>query len=298
MFKMTPAEQKAINKLGQRYRAVSLNPADFYQDILYHYTSAAGFHGIVSSKVLRATNFSYLNDSSEIQHGHEIVKRVIKEHLKTTKRTKPKKFLSRAAKRIEDISVGLEFYLACFCTKSDRLSQWRAYGSETGRFCIGFDTEKLFNTNPKTLLSRVIYVNDEKHRKVASAINIAIETLEAGGSPDFLDIVHDQFMHKITNELCFFKNQSFEEENEWRIVYTSESPTKIYFDTSSGIIKPFVELCFPLDKGKCKVLPIVEVIIGPSKFSSLSKKSAQLLLSENGYSDVDMNEFSLPFRVL
>ena len=295
---MTPDEQKAINELAQRYRAVSLNPADFYQDILYHYTSAAGFNGIISSKVLRATNFSYLNDSNEIQHGHEIVRIVIEEHLKTADSSKSKNFLSRAAKSIEDLSVDLEYYLACFCKKSDRLSQWRAYGSETGRFCIGFDTERLFDTDPKTILSRVIYKDDEKQKKIASAINLAIESIVAGDSPDFLDQVHEQFMHKITNELCFFKDQSFEEEDEWRIVYASESPTKIYFDTSSGIIKPFVELCFPMSKGKCKDLPIVKVITGPSKFSSLSKKSARLLLSENGYRDVDMNEFLTSFRDL
>jgi len=298
VFKMTPNEQKAINKLAEQYRRVSLNPKNFYQDTLYHYTSAAGFCGIVSSRVLRATNFSYLNDSNEILHGYEIVKKVINKHLNKPKSTKSKKFLSHAAERIEDINVGLEYYLACFCKKPDRLSQWRAYGSETGRYCVGFDTDRLLNTNPKTILSRVIYRNDEKQKKIALAINHAIESIKNGNSPDFLDQVYEQFMHKITNELCFFKDQSFEEEDEWRIVYVYKSPTKIYFDTSSGIIKPFVELCFPLGNEKSKDYPIVEVITGPAKFLSLSKKSARLLLSENGYSDVDINEFSSSFRDL
>lgn len=295
---MTPNEQKAIHELGQRYMAVSLKPSDSCPDTLFHYTSAAGFHGIVSSKVLRATNFSYLNDSNEIQHGHEIVRKVIEDLFITENSSESKNFLFRVAKNMQDLSVGLEYYLVCFCNKSDRLSQWRGYGSETGRFCIGFDTERLFETDPKTILSRVIYEDDEKQKKIASAIKLAIESIVTGDSPDFLDQVHEQFMHKIANEICFFKDQSFKEEDEWRIVYKSESPTKIYFDTSTGIIKPFVKLYFPIKNSEYKNLPIVEVITGPSKFSSLSKKSARLLLSEKGYHNINISEFSSPFRDL
>src|ERR1044072_4594249 len=41
--------------------------------ILHHYTSAAGLHGILKTGVLRATNYLYLNDTSEIEYGKKIV---------------------------------------------------------------------------------------------------------------------------------------------------------------------------------------------------------------------------------
>jgi hypothetical protein len=298
-YNMTPDEQNAVDELEERYGAVSLNPNDSIPDQLYHYTSADGFFGIVSSGVLRATNFSYLNDSTEIQYGRRIAHKVIREHLKSTRSSTHKEVLTRAEKSLEDIGIGLEFYMACFCTKSDRLSQWRAYGSVKGRFCIGFDTNALIFSDLNYSLSRVIYNPDEQHRKVGEVIEIAIEALDIGSSPDFLGRVHELLTHKVINELCFFKDRGFEEEDEWRIVHPSDPTDKIDFDTSSGIIKPFVELwASSRDRsGACR-LPIAEVIIGPSLFSSLSKKSAGLLLARYGYCGVEIEEFSVPFRDL
>ena len=195
--------------------------------------------------------------------------------------------------------MGLEFYMACFCTKSDLLSQWRAYGSEKGRFCIGFDTEDLPDSGLKYSLSRVIYDRDKQHHKVKRAIKLAIEALAIGSSPEFLDRVHELFTRKVTRELCFFKDPGFKEEDEWRIVHPSEPTDKIDFDTSSGIIKPFVELwASSRDRSDEYRLPMALVIIGPSLFSSLSKKSAGLLLAQYGYRDVEISEFSVPFRDL
>lgn len=296
---MTPEELKSVQRLDERYRAVSLKPSDFMPGRLYHYTSADGIYGIVSSGVLRATNFCYLNDSTEIQYGRRIAQTVMREHLKSAQSSTHIEVLTRAEKTLEDIGMGLEFYMACFCTKSDRLSQWRAYGSAKGRFCIGFDTEDLPASDLKDSLSRVIYNPDKQHRKVKRAIELAIEALTTGSSPEFLDHVHELFTRKVTRELCFFKDRGFEEEDEWRIVHPSEVTDKIDFDTSSGIIKPFVEL-WPSSRNRsdeCR-LPIAEVIIGPSLFSSLSKKSAGLLLAQYGYRDVEISEFSVPFRDL
>ena len=296
---MTPDEQNAVDELDERYRAVSFGPNDFMPDLLYHYTSAGGFFGIVSEGVLRATNFSYLNDSTEIQYGRRIAHRVIKEHLRSARNPTHKEALTRAEKSLEDISMGLEFYMACFCTKSDLLSQWRAYGQVKGRFCIGFDTNILPAMDLNYALSRMIYQDDEQQRKVEKAVRIAIESLDVGSSPDFLDRVHELFIHKVTNELCFFKDKGFKEEDEWRIVHPSEPIDKIDFDTSSGIIKPFVELWASSRERNSEFrLPIAEVVIGPSLFSSLSKKSAELLLTRYGYCDVEINESCVPFRDL
>src|SRR5436305_1025961 len=39
---------------------------------VYHYTTADGFVGIIREMTLRATNFSFLNDPSEVQYGKEL----------------------------------------------------------------------------------------------------------------------------------------------------------------------------------------------------------------------------------
>jgi hypothetical protein len=54
-------------------RPVSFARADMLPATLYHYTGAGGVASILSSDHLRATNFSFLNDPSEVQHGHDLV---------------------------------------------------------------------------------------------------------------------------------------------------------------------------------------------------------------------------------
>ncbi|MET4324004.1 hypothetical protein [Bradyrhizobium sp. RT5a] len=41
--------------------------------IPYHYTSAAGLHGIVASRSLWTSHYRFLNDTSEFLHGWKIV---------------------------------------------------------------------------------------------------------------------------------------------------------------------------------------------------------------------------------
>ncbi len=100
-------------------------------ELLYHYTSAAGFHGIVSSGILRGSHFAYLNDSTELLYGSRLAKDLLHEYSE-------KLDGSTAAKRIFQLSEALmglfddkiNKFLACFCATPDLLSQWRAYGSK------------------------------------------------------------------------------------------------------------------------------------------------------------------------
>ncbi len=296
---MTPAEQKAVDNLNKKYfRTVSLLYADFMPDQLYHYTSTEGFFGIVSSGVFRASNFSYLNDSTEFKYGRKIACEVITEHLESIKSNVKSnlhlKVFSDAKSTlndigIDDIDIGLEFYLACFCTEADLLSQWRAYGS----FCIGFNTEDLHANEIK--INRVLYDHDEQKRKINRVIDSASEALAKGSSHDFLDRVHDLFISKVKSEFCFFKQRCFNEEKEWRAIHWHETTDQIEFNTSYGIIKPFIELW---KSSKEVRLPITEVIVGPSYNSSLQKKSVKLLLDKYGYRDVEIAESSVPLRDL
>ena len=45
---------------------------------LFHYTLAAGLHGLVHSKAFWATHFEYTNDAQEVRYGVEIVLDVLR----------------------------------------------------------------------------------------------------------------------------------------------------------------------------------------------------------------------------
>ncbi len=133
--RMNEAEQNLLDSLEAGFfRLGSLNPDDFLPETVYHYTSASGLYGIVSSGTLWGSNYSYLNDTSEITYGRELVHEVVHERVEAEESS----FLNRIYDRLASTPLeATDFYLTCFCQTPDRLSQWRGYGGQSGRYCIG-----------------------------------------------------------------------------------------------------------------------------------------------------------------
>src|SRR5436190_12852489 len=113
------------------FKIVSLHPDDFLPETLYHYTSTAGLHGIISTGKLWASNYSFLNDSSELQYGRQIALEVLAE--RASQATGKTRSLLRDVAHDFDVVAGVvDYYLTCFCRTPDLLSQWRGYGMPAG----------------------------------------------------------------------------------------------------------------------------------------------------------------------
>ena len=100
---MTIRETKALKQLEVRYNAASLRPSDMSPGVVYHYTSAAGLYGIIAEGVLRATNFSYLNDSSEIHHGRSIAAKIITRQLAREHPQSHRRVLTTVQEALEEV---------------------------------------------------------------------------------------------------------------------------------------------------------------------------------------------------
>src|SRR5687768_16519179 len=104
---------------------------------LYHYTTAAGLLGIVSSHHLRGTNYSFMNDASEFTYGVELaLKRFDAESRKNREQKDEISLLVGVAgevwmKRQASLS---ETYVTCFTEARDDLNQWRGYGGTADRY--------------------------------------------------------------------------------------------------------------------------------------------------------------------
>lgn len=290
---MNENEDKALIHLKVQYSIVSLDPDEFMPETLYHYTSAYGLFGILSSGILRASNFSYLNDSTEIQYGRKLAQDMLLKYINEDYIPKSiKEMLSLTVEALEDIGKGIDIYLACFCVDADLLSQWRGYGSVKGRYCIGFNTEKLPD-GPKYNLYRVIYEQKEQKGKLESVIRDAIIAMEDCASDEFKSEVAKVLTKKIIDVICCLKHPGFREEKEWRVVFRAESIDNIKFDTSNGLIKPFIEIW---KATRSKKLPVSEILIGSSRFIANLLKSVELLLLKYDYKDVEVKESSVPFQ--
>lgn len=298
---LTPEEQQVLSVLRTEYNSASLNPHDFLPPMLFHYTSARGLLGIIETGVLRASNFSYLNDASEFRYGESLVHDLLASKLVGAASPPVRALIEATEKELGRLASILELYLICFCAAPDLLSQWRGYGSATGRFCIGFDTENLSAAYLKYSLDRVIYDRLHQEEIAGRVIDHATEAVTRAdalgnkslGAPLIRGIL-ELLTERLVRTLCFFKHPGFAEEKEWRAVHQLQEISNIRFDAAGGVIKPYVELI--VGSGEPPRLPISEVIVGASTFGAQSRKSVEMLLRRYGYDRVELKESAVPFR--
>ena len=295
---------------------------------LYHYTSQEGLLGILQTNKLWMTNILYLNDSSEFTHTLDLVKSELGNRMNHLGKL-PADFKSF---EWEDMGINTKRYTVYNDMKSDfdfthsdmrpniyvfslskeknDLSQWRGYCPNGIGFCIEFNTEKLLNTIKETKydLIKCIYDKEEKETIVKLLFD-SLESLFESGSknkqdlsylePGFktikisykgkIEIIHYLQIMDVSPRM---KDESFKNENEYRIVQKVKSNEKKYRQGNSMII-PYIEGVLVDDDNK---LPISKIIVGPTPHPELSKLSVESLLKSEKYKGVEVEISKIPYR--
>ncbi|WP_164871718.1 DUF2971 domain-containing protein [Solirhodobacter olei] len=291
----------ALNTARERFFA-SWNPLHApFPNRLYHYTSAAGLIGILSSRSLWLTDLRYMNDMSELQFAQQAIDQCISDKLSDPSLSEAQKeFLSRISRSYNPFDSGAAVYSASFCENKNLLSQWRAYRGQGGGYALGFD---FFHTirllDRPCFLRRIIYGVEQQR----SIIDDAVTNLLAGvhdGSKDLqLSDVSDQFLpaacqvfSQLAAELLFcLKHPDFHEEREWRLVSTTPQLSPIQrelippqFREFQGNIIPYYAVSYDRsvkasnDDLSGIGFPIQEVVIGPTVSGDLNESSLRTLM--------------------
>ena len=176
---------------------------------LYHYSTWQGLKGILQTQSLRATNYKFLNDYSELVLFRDklvsLIYPVVLEGYKLLITHKPslkgkiqeQGGLERIVRHDAEVQIdsqyralGNEIYILSFCGEPEKqsiadnglLSQWRGYGAGGGAALI-FDTEKLEEILAKeamsyeysaVLLADLIYSDDEQKLEEELSDNLKI----------------------------------------------------------------------------------------------------------------------------
>jgi len=270
-------------------------------DYLYHYTNLEGLMGIIDIQGFWATHIKYMNDSKEYLHGLSLCNEII-ENFSRNATSDQVKFLNKVSEKLNEEDS--ENFVISLCPNGDLLSQWRGYSRGQYGISIGFDVKQLcqFTTpraNEYLLPKKVIYETDVQKSMISDIIDIGLKNIESKGLD--LQFMPSEIATTIKWFIPLFKDSSFSEEKEWRIVTTNFKETKenhpLRYRVRNNIILPFVSL--PLRnqmQEKKENLPIKSIIVGPSDSIEFTIDSLKYFLKDKNYYDTEVSPSSIPYR--
>ncbi|WP_329502693.1 DUF2971 domain-containing protein [Klebsiella aerogenes] len=270
---------------------------------IFHYTDLHGLLGIVSNNELWATNINFLNDSEESVHGCKCFRNTISQASEEIIPENQKPALLKAIDNYERgkasryDSVEKHVYSISFCKGEDKLSQWRGYGNKQG-VCIEFDKDELIKFVQNEFLTcvakDVVYTSEKNTVEMSKGLVDFFNSNEIDlvKIRDSFILIASTYNH-LAKIIPFFKNDSFTEEDEFRLVFTPwMNLPEVHFRVNENGLIPYIIL-----KGTGKEnLPIKSITIGPTKDYSFVEAGVKMLLMNKGYDKVAINPSKVPYR--
>jgi len=247
--------------------------------ILYHYTNAAGFFGIVESgSCLHATHHGLVNDDGEISFGYDIAREVLSDLVGLAPEVR-----EAAEAEISKLSEE-DSFIACLSRKRNALSQWRAYGDNGAGYCIGFgmgSTQRLDRYgDDEDFWSTHVFECTYGRDAVAALLKQRFERcINREERAEDLASVAWHYAH-------LAKHEHFYEECEWRFVIGAPKQSVQYKVGARGLT-PYL----PTEK-----LTIEKVWIGPSvPGPRVAQRNVERFLASCGV-NASVAHWESPFR--
>lgn len=249
-------------------------------EIVYHYCSPSGFHGIVTSKQLWLGNVHFMNDSGEQTHLIGKAEKLLGEMARGANGQYIQPLIDNFTK------LRLTPYACCFSVEGDLLSQWCAYADDATGFAVGFASEWLQEQKNKHALPVAVweieYEEDRQMELLHSAIDGYVRYTTTQEHADVHEVVRALLGIWSLSAAC--KNSGFREERELRVMimlHHRDSQkvhgiSKMHFRVAKGRIVPYFTLDFP-------EAAIKEIRLGPKNYARDDDFYLRKFLEENGY---------------
>jgi hypothetical protein len=284
-------------------------------ELLFHYTNTSGLLGILESTRLWATNYRYLNDSSEIGYGVSLFDSLVSERAAKIENEILAEFLRRTRVTVNVFDGMYDFYVACFCERDDLLNQWRVYAGSGGGFALGLKAREIDERNRPQLesqhqffLRKVLYDEAKQHDLMAQLLEATAGVLATGSTGMSIEESNNliarccRFVSAEAAEyfICF-KHPAFEVEQEWRLCYVPgpRDEPKVLFRHGQYGLTPYVSLDPSSAAGVFRnKLPLSRVTHGPTTDSANIRHALNQLLRVKGYiPHTEITGSTLPVRL-
>lgn len=295
---MTEPAGLSAHTLLQRVREAS--GAQAVPDVLYHYTSLEGALGIIASGALWATDSLYMNDASELAYGLALARSVCQEAMHGEADLERKE-LYRVCSHCVGLAGDVRLYVGSLSAEPDKLSQWRAYTPAGRGVAIGVHSDRLAGIRDAWLAPCVYDPRAQRE--------LLLETLRGVRGPSPLDskLSHEVGVQALMNLLedlispmqmliAAFKDESFREEREWRVVQRLGKGVNaaVRFRAGRSTCLPYIELALGSDEGR-EAAWLNEIVVGPTPHAELAQASLKQLLESAGSTGA-VRLSSIPYR--
>lgn len=275
--------------------------ADQNPDMLYHYTSQAGFLGITKSRSFWASKIHYLNDGREFELSVDLVREYVAE-----RQAKADAFEGLALQAVANIAGNVaqaNICVASFTELGDLLSQWRGYCTPGDGLSIGLP-KACIEASALALgwiVTRCTYEPAQQRAVLSELVDRHVMRLlgwlESASAPP-----SDPDDHALFNEAWAFalelstvapaiKDASFAEENEWRVISPPQDFRKMHYRPGRHTLIPYAELPILGMQGES-----VKVSVGPTAHPKLATSAAGGRLMQQGFTAYDVVASVVPFR--
>ena len=315
-------------------------------ELVYHYCDNHKMASILSGKTLRMSDITKSNDYEEVKLFFPGILDAIEDEYRkdefllqykgSTNRDALGKLLDWEYDilRYEFDRGGVTNFVVCFCEDGDVLSQWRGY-ADNGKGCsLGFSVKELkeyCNTYKGILrFEKVEYktvkeISDtivEKSLKVLNELRglrkWIVESMPSFDEEKIEKMCQYCFHQMISGVLMSslkYKNDSFKEEQEWRLffsqqiykfakwIYSDEEIETIVYDDMLKVIKNRIEFnitsddlipFYPINFTEISPNPIKQIIVGPQ--NKIMEKDFSLYVASNKLSDIDFKYSRISYR--
>lgn len=265
----------------------------------YHYTDAAGLRGMIENSRLWATDIRFLNDPSE---GSFLPERIL--GLMASKVGGTSKIEQEIIKGVRDALSSPQWKHTTYCISlsgdGDLLSQWRGYGGFGKGYAVGF---RLGSGLPHPQIANyydVVYGDEGLEKLASDLLDIFASSFE-----QWKDMMYDEWASTLTVLAKSFKDESYREERESRLVCTLSEEDGIDFSKELPLrfrsrgseIVPYVDMSLDLLRDNDKPrLPIERIVIGPGVEFDRNHASISAMLRKNSYEGVEVVPSKIPFR--
>lgn len=179
--------------------------------VLYHYCSTNTFLNIIQRRCLWLSDVNTMNDYGEMHWSY----RLFVEAANTVLKTVGTDFVEEVDDVVHNAQTRLLPMLGAFSTDGDVLSQWRAYAEDGSGVAIGFNSKQIANLSIR--IASIEYSRDKQIAHFSAwllAIHALYKNMPEAKRRDFLFNEGTQ----LSMDMAFFKNPSFAEEKEVRIL--------------------------------------------------------------------------------